>query len=107
MLLAGIIAVGIGIAVIACLLEYGISNIVLTGTVALYDCLYQVLRNIGIVCQELLGILWQAITTIAEAWVVVMGADSWVKTYAIYDSLGIESLYLCVCIQLIEVAFQV
>ena len=96
MLLASIIAVGIGIAVIACLLEYGISNIVLTGTVALYDCLNQVLRNIGIIRQELLGILWQTITTIAEAWVVVMGADSWVKTYAIDDSLGIESLYLCV-----------
>ena len=56
MLLAGIIAVGISIAVIACLLEYGISDIVLTGTVALYDSLYQVLRNIGIVCQKLLGI---------------------------------------------------
>ena len=106
MLLASIIAVGIGIAVIACLLEYGISNIVLTGTVALYDCLYQVLRNIGIVCQELLGILWQAITTIAEAWVVVMGADSWVKTYTIDYCLGIESFYLCVCIQLIEVAYS-
>ena len=89
MLLAGIIAVGIGIAVIACLLEYGISNIVLSGTVALYDCLNQVLWNIGIVCQELLGILWQAITTIAEAWVVVMGTDSWVETYAIDDCLGI------------------
>lgn len=81
MLLSGIIAVGIGIAVTACFLEYGISNIVLTGTVALYDCLNQVLWNIGIVCQKLLGILWQAITTIAEVWVVVMGADSWVKTY--------------------------
>lgn len=58
MLLAGIIAVGIGIAVIASLLEYGISDIVLAGTVALYDCLYQVLWNIGIVCEELFGILW-------------------------------------------------
>ena len=35
-----------------------------------------------------------------------MGADSWVKTYAIDDCLGIESLYLCVCIQLIEVAYS-
>jgi len=58
MLLAGIIAVGIGIAVIACLLKYGISDIVLTGAVALYDCLYQVLWNISIVCQKLFGILW-------------------------------------------------
>ncbi len=90
MLLAGIIAVVIGIAVIASLLEYGISDIVLTGTVTLYDCLNQVLWNIGIVCQELLGILWQAITAIAEAWVVVMGADAWVKTYAIDDCLGIQ-----------------
>ena len=35
-----------------------------------------------------------------------MGADSWVKTYAIDDCLGIESLYLCVCIQLIKVAYS-
>ena len=35
-----------------------------------------------------------------------MGANSWVKTYAINDCLSIESLYLCVCIQLIEVAYS-
>lgn len=35
-----------------------------------------------------------------------MGANSWVKTYAINDRLSIESLYLCVCIQLIEVAYS-
>ena len=35
-----------------------------------------------------------------------MGADSWIKTYAINDSLGIKSLYLCVCIQLIEIAYS-
>ena len=104
MLLAGIESTIL--VIIACFLEYGISNIVLTGTIALYDCLNQVLRNIGIVCKELLGILWQAITTIAEAWVIVMGTDSWVETYAIDDCLGIESLYLCVCIQLIEVAYS-
>ena len=52
MLLASIIAVGICIAVIASLLEYGISDIVLTGAVALYDGLYQVLWNIGIVCKS-------------------------------------------------------
>ena len=35
-----------------------------------------------------------------------MSADSWVKTYAFDDCLGIESLYFCVCIQLIEVAYS-
>ena len=34
------------------------------------------------------------------------GYHSWVKTYAIDDCLGIEPLYLCVCIQLIEVAYS-
>ena len=47
-LLACIIAVIISIAIITCLLENGISDIVLTGTVTLYDCLNQVLRNISI-----------------------------------------------------------
>ena len=58
MLLACIIAIGIGIAVITSLSEHGICNIVFSCTVTLNNCLYQVLWNIGIVCQKLLGILW-------------------------------------------------
>ena len=86
MLLAGIIAVGISIAIIACLLEYGISNIVFTGTVALYGLpLSDSPEYRHSLPRSLLGILWQAITTIAEAWVVVMGADSWVKTSTFDD----------------------
>ena len=103
MLLAGIIAVIISIAIITCLLENGISDIVLTGAVALYDCLNQVLWNISIVCQELLRILWQAITTITKAWIVVMCANTWVKAYTFNDSLGIKTFDFCICIKLVEV----
>ena len=80
MLFAGIIAVIISIAIVTSLLENSISNIVLTSTVTFNDCLNQILWNISIVCQELLGILWQAITTITEAWVIVMSTNSWIKT---------------------------
>ena len=47
MLLAGIIAVGICIAVIACLLEYSISDVVLTSAVALYDSFNKILWYAG------------------------------------------------------------
>ena len=106
MFLTCIIAIGIGIAVITSLSEHGIGNIVFSCTVTLYNCLYQVLWYIGIVCQKLLGILWQAITTIAETWVVIMRSDTWVKTYAINDCFGIQALDFCVCIQFIEVAYS-
>ena len=101
-----IITIGIGIAVITSLSEHGIGNIVFSCTVTLNNCFYQVLRNIGIVCQKLLGILWQSITTIAETWVIVMGSNTWIKTYAINDCLGIQAFDFGVCIQFIEIAYS-
>ena len=72
---------------------------------ALNDGLYEVFRNIGIVCQKLFGIFWQTITTIAEAWVIVMSTNAWIKTYTFYDSFGIKTFDLSVCVKLIEIAY--
>ena len=94
MLHACIIAVIISIAIVTSLLKNGISDIVLSCTVTLNDCLNQVLWHIGIICQELLGILWQAIATITEAWVVIVGTDTWIESNSIDNGLGIESLDL-------------
>ena len=54
----------------------------LKGFVAFYDSGHHVLRHIGIVGKELLGVLWQTVATITEGWVVVVGANTRVKTNA-------------------------
>lgn len=57
-LLGGIEAIVIGIAVVACLLEDCICDVVLTHTITLHDSLDEVLGYVSIVCQELLCVLW-------------------------------------------------
>ena len=61
-----VVNIVIGIAIISCLLEHGISDIVLAGAVTLNNSLNQVLWNIGIVCQKLFGILRKEVADITE-----------------------------------------
>lgn len=46
---------------------------------------------------------WQAVTAISEGWVIIMCSNSWIKADTIDDSLSVQSLHLCVGIQLVEV----
>ena len=65
-LLGGVKAVVGCIAIITGSLQYGICYVVLASAVALYDGLYEVFRNICIVCQKLFGILRQTVAAITE-----------------------------------------
>ena len=49
------------ISIVARQLQNAICNKVLTSTIRFHDCFNQILRHIGIVCQQLLGVLGQAI----------------------------------------------
>ena len=60
--------------IVACHLQHLVGYEVLTGLVALHNSGHHVLRYIGIVGKQLLGVLRQTITTIAKGWVVVMCA---------------------------------
>ena len=71
-LLRLIIFVVLTIAVVSCHLEHAICNEILTGSVGLDNGLNQILRDIGIVCKQLLGILRQTIATVSKARVVVL-----------------------------------
>ena len=94
----------LSVVVITSHLEYLVGNEVLTGAVALYNGAHHVLRNICIVGQELLGVLGQAITTIAKAGVIVEGTNTGVKAYTLNDGLGVKAFYFCIGIQFVEVA---
>ena len=89
--------------VVTRLVEHSIGNVVLAGAVRLYDSGHHALGHLSIVGQQLLRILGEAVTTVAKRGVVVVRTDTGVKTYTRDDGLGIESLHLSVCIELIEV----
>ena len=62
------------------------------------------LRDVFIVGEELLGILGQAITSVSERGVVVVGANSWVHTYAVDNHLRVQAFDLGIGVKLVEVA---
>ena len=76
---------------------------VLAGGVALNDGFDQVLRHILVVGQQLLGVFGQAVAAVAEAGVVVVGADARVHAHAVDDLLRVEALHLRVGVQLVKV----
>ena len=66
--------------------------------------LVRVLRHVGIIGKELLCILREAVSAISERWVIIMRTDARIKAYTVDDILGVQSLHLCIGIQLVEVA---
>ena len=62
---------GLTVAVSPSNFQHSIRDEILSGPVALYDGLDQVFRHILVICQELFGILGQAISAITEGRIVV------------------------------------
>ena len=80
-----------------------ISDVVFSCSVAFYDSRDHILRYIVEVCKKLFGIFWQAVSAVSEAWVVIVGADTWIKTYTVDDFLCIQPFCLCISVKFIEV----
>ena len=87
-------------------MEHSVGDEILAGAVALYNGLDQILGHVGIVCQQLLGILRQTVAAISERWIIVEGADARVQSHTRYDGLGVESLHFGIGVQLVEVAYS-
>lgn len=85
-------------------MEYGVGYVVFAGAVALHNGGHHVLGHVGIVGQQLFGVFGQAVATVAERGVVVVGADAGVEAYTIYNGLGVETFDLGICVELVEVA---
>ena len=95
---------GAGGGIVAGLAENAVRDVVLAGPVALDDGLDQVLGDVVEVREELLRVLGEAITAVAEAGVVVVGADARVEADAFDDGLRVEALHLGVGVELVEIA---
>ena len=91
------------VAVVPGQLQHAVGDEVLAGAVGLYNGFDEILRHIGVICQQLLGVLGQAVAAVAEAGVIVMAADARVKAYAVNDLLRVQTLALRVGIQLVKV----
>lgn len=55
--------------------QHTVSNIILASAIRFHNCFNEVLRNISIVSQQLLGVLGQTVSTITEAGVVVVACQ--------------------------------
>ena len=84
-------------------LQHLVSDEVLAGAVGLYNGLDEILRHIGVICQQLLGVLGQAVAAVAEAGVVVVAADARLQAHAVDYVAGVEAADLAVGVELVEV----
>ena len=83
--------------------EHHLGDVVLAGVVGLHNGGNQVLRHITEVGPQLLGVLGQAVATVAKGGIVVLAANPGVKTDPLDDGSGVQAPHLCVGVQLVEV----
>ena len=84
-------------------LQHLVGDEVLAGAVGIHDGLDQVLRHVPVIRQQLLGVLGQAVSAVAEAGVVVVGSDARLQAHAVDDVAGVEAADLAVGVELVEV----
>ena len=82
------------VAIVACLAKHPVGDKVFACSVAFHNGLYEVFRHVVVVGQQLLGVLRQAVASIAERWVVVVVAHTGIKAYAADDGLCVEPFHL-------------
>ena len=98
-----VVLVVLAVAVVTRQPQHAVGNEVLAGAVGFHDGLNQVFRHIGVVRQQLLGVLGQAVAAVAEAGIVVVAADARIQADAVDDLPGVQALALGVGVQLVEV----
>ena len=96
-----VLAVG---GVVAGFAEDLVGDEVFAGAVAFDDGAHHVLGHVGVVGQQLLGVLRQAVAAVAEGGVVVVATDAGVESDAFDYGFGIQAFDFGVCVQLVEVA---
>ena len=82
--LSGIVLPLIVVVIIPRFLQHLISDEILARTVAVDNGADKVFRHILVIGQKLFGVFGQTIATIAKTGIVVMIANTWIKTNAFY-----------------------
>ena len=84
--------------------HHAVGNKVLAGLVALDNGGNHVLRHIGVVRQQLLGVFRQAVSTVAKGRIVIMSTNTRIQANTVDDLLSVQPLHLSIGIQFVEVA---
>lgn len=95
----------VGIVIITSLVEHTVGNEILSGSVTFHDGLNQVLRNVSIVGEQLLGVFREAITSVSERRIIIESSDAWIESYTIDNGFGVESFHFCISVQFVEIAY--
>ena len=106
---AGVLARGVElpggvVVVVAGLAEDLVRDEVLAGAVGLDDRLDQLFRHVVEICEELLGVLRQTISTITKTRVVVVGANARIQAYTLDDGFRVQAFHFRIRVQLVEIA---
>ena len=104
LLLLLIVFIVLIVSIVTRQLQDTISDEFFTSSVALDNSFDQVLRHIGVVSQQLLGIFGQAVSAVTEGRIIVVAANTRIKANTVDDLLGVQTLALCISIQFIEVS---
>lgn len=83
--------------------DHRVRDVVLARAVRVDDGADEVLRDVAVVGEQLLGVLGQAVAAVAEAGVVVVGPDAGLEAHPADDVGGGEPLLLAVGVELVEV----
>ena len=92
------------IAVVTSQLQDTISDEVFTSSITFDNRLNQVLRHICVVCQQLLGILRQAVSAVAKTRIIVVATDTRIEADSINDLLGVQALAFCIGVQFVKIS---
>ena len=82
--------------------KHAVGDVVLAGAVALHDGFDEVLGHVGKVGKQLLGVLGQAVTAIAERRIVVVHANARVEAHAGDDGQAVEAFHLGIGVEFVE-----
>lgn len=93
-----------GIVIVTCHSEDLVGDKVFTCAIAFHDGTDEVFGYIVVVGEELFCVLWEAVTAVAKAGVVVVCTDTRVETDAFDDGFCVQPFYFCVGVQFVEVA---
>ena len=97
-------SIGMRVAVPPGHLKHLVGDEVLARAVALHDGRHHALGHVGIVGEQLLGVLGKAVAAVAERGVVVVCADARIEADTLDDGARVEALDLGVGVELVEVA---
>ena len=82
--------------------QHAVGDKVFTSSVALNDCFDQIFRHICVVCQQLLSIFRQTVTTVSERRIIVMSTNTRIKALLCSKNIKLYKSGSDICIGIVD-----